>query len=398
MDTKKNKLMLFSVIIIALYGFFELVGFIGLYMVKKWYKPVAAISQRHTGIINNLLQDTAGYISFSKELGWTIRESAKTEWYTANSAGIRSTREYSFFPDTGTTRILVCGDGFVHCNDVKDHKAWPALLEQNNANWEVLNFGVWGHSLDQIYLRYLEKGTQYKSHIVLIGVGTDNMFRLVNTYRPFMFRNTGLPFAKPRFILQNDSLLLIKNPLQHLTGYEKLLNHPEHMLPILGENDYYYHKLHFSMDCYSPSIKLIKTMAYKINERRIQAIPFIGEYNENVQALRIMLKLIDTFHENVSTSKSSAVFCIFPLAHDVIQFKKTGTKRYNPLLLHCQTKDYHYIDVIHAFDHLNEVCTIQDQYLDFYSVAGNELVASYIEQSIKNIIAIKKTTTGSQLQ
>ena len=52
-------------------------------------------------------------------------------------------------------------------------------MESYDSNMEVINFGVGGFGLDQAYLRYLEDGIQYKSHIVMIGFMSENIYRNV---------------------------------------------------------------------------------------------------------------------------------------------------------------------------------------------------------------------------
>lgn len=387
------KKWLFCLLALALiYGFIELMSFIGLFTLKKRYhlsyEPADVISRRHTGIINELLRDTSSYIKVCHELGWTIREAGKTELYTANSAGMRGTKEYEILPPAGKFRIMLCGDGFTHCNDVRNEEAWPALLEKMNTDWEVLNLGVWGYALDQAYLRYLEKGIQYKSHIVLIGFGSDNIFGLVNTYRPFMFRHTGLPLTKPRYRIVNGSLKLIPNPMRFLDDYKTLLNQPKEMLSMIGINDYYYeHRYESHMIDFSPTIKLVRTIAGRLREEYDYALLFEGEYTKNPEALDIMMKLIDTFHERVVENESIPIFCIFPLEHDIRHYRTHGTKRYSSLLTYFENKGYQYIDGMNAFDSLGENFNIGDLYSDFYTVIGNQLVAKYINESLFQIIS-----------
>ena len=58
-------------------------------------------------------------------------------------------------------------------------------MESYGSHIEALNFGVGGFGLDQAYLRYLEDGIQYNSHIVLIGFMSENIYRNVIPIVPF---------------------------------------------------------------------------------------------------------------------------------------------------------------------------------------------------------------------
>jgi hypothetical protein len=391
---KMKKRISLLVAIVVIYGLIELLSSIGLRILANRYEPVDVISKRHVRIINKILHDTSSYIKFSKDLGWTIREFGKTELYTANSAGIRSAKEYGFIPPAGKFRVMVCGDGFTHCNDVRNGQEWPALLEQMNTEWEVLNLGVWCYGLDQVYLRYLRKGREYKSHIVLIGFGSENVFRLVNTYRPFIFRHTGLPLTKPRFRIENGTLELIPNPMQRLDDYKTLLDKPKEIIPKLGINDYYYKQRTKSSGVgFLPSVRLAKLIFSKWREKRSDTLFSREAYSENSESFDIMIKLIDTFHECVVENGSIPVFCIFPLEKDIKRYWENGTRQYTPLLLHFEEKGIKYIDAVHAFDNLDKDFNTGDLYIHLYTVIGNNLVADYISKSLKHLINETKIVT-----
>ena len=390
---KKRILLPISIVVIC--GIAEFLSSIGLHIFEKRDGSVDTISERHAGIIRELLCDTSSYIKFSKDLGWTIREFGKTEWYTANSVGMRSTKEYEFIPPSGKFRIMICGDGFTHCNDVRNDEAWPALLEQMNTEWEVLNLGVWCYGLDQVYLRYLRKGRQYKSNIVLIGFGSENVFRLVNTYRPFIFRHTGLPLTKPRFCIGNGTLELIPNPMQSLDDYKTLLEKPKEIIPKLGINDYYYKQRTKSSGVgFLPSVRLAKLMFSKWREKRSNTLFSREAYSENSESFHIMIKLIDTFHKRIKENGSIPVFCIFPLRKDIRRYWEGGTKQYTPLLSHFEERGYKYIDAVHAFDKLDKDFDTSVLYIHLYTVIGNQLVADYMNKSLKQIISTTKTATA----
>lgn len=115
-------------------------------------------------------------------------------------------------------------------------------MESYGPNIEALNFGVGAFGLDQAYLRYLEDGIQYNSHIVLIGFMPDNIYRNVNTYRPFLNSRTRMPLAKPRFVIRDGRLSLVPNPMQTLNDYNMLLSNPRDVLSEIGIHDHYYKK------------------------------------------------------------------------------------------------------------------------------------------------------------
>ena len=109
-------------------------------------------------------------------------------------------------------------------------------------------------------------------------------------------------------------------------------------------------------------------------------------YSENSESFNIVIKLIDTFHKRIKENRSIPVFCIFPLKKDIRRYWESGTKQYTPLLSHFEEKGYKYIDTVHAFDNLERDFNIDELYIHFYTIIGNNLVADYISRSLKHLI------------
>jgi hypothetical protein len=269
-----KKLYYWIILVIIAYGFIELFTYGGLFLLDKYrniiYEPIAidVISARHSKIINTLIEQKKTYLSFSPSLGWSIKENGRKKLYQANSSGIRSNKEYALTPPLGVRRISTFGDSFTHCDGVSNNETWQAIMESYDSNMEVINFGVGGYGTDQAYLRYLEEGSQYKSQIVLIGFMTENINRNVNTYRPFYFPKTSMPFTKPRFVIKNGKLSLIPNQMQRLHDYKMLLLHPQDVLSEVAINDYYYQN-HYTSNIFdwSPAVRIVKIFAQTINKK-----------------------------------------------------------------------------------------------------------------------------------
>ena len=188
-----------------------------------------------------LLKRDQSYVDYRKDLGWSIIPNGTRPGYQANSQGVRANFDYSSMPAVGRTRISTFGDSYTHCDDVNNDQTWQLAMEQSRDKLEVLNFGVPAYGLDQAYLRFKKDGLQLNAHIVFIGFMSDDIFRGVNTYRPFYQPSTGLPMAKPRFIFKDDQFVLLENPMTTVSSYQELLDNPENVYARLGEHDYFYH-------------------------------------------------------------------------------------------------------------------------------------------------------------
>lgn len=373
-----------TILVIISYCFIELFSYGGLLFLNKYrhvrYEPADVISTKQSHILNNFIEQKNKYLSFSPLLGWSIKKNGKSKLYQANSSGIRSNREYALTPPRGIRRVSTFGNSFTHCDDVKNSETWQAIMESYDSNIEVLNFGVGGFGLDQAYLRYLEDGRQYKSQIVLIGFMSENIYRDVNTYRPFYFSKTGIPLSKPRFVINAEKLSLIPNPMQRLDDYKRLLLHPKDVLSQIGINDFYYKNRYKSnMLDWSPTVRLTKILI-QTNIRKLlnENIIVNGQYNENSEAFRVTKKIFDEFYNECVKNKSIPIILLFPNINDIIlyQTNKASAYTYSPLLSYFDSAGYRYIDLIHAFNNTNakDICGVTGH----YSPLANKIVAKYI--------------------
>ena len=288
-----KKFLFWIIVVFFTYCCIELLSYGGLFVLHKnqniTYEPADVISARHSKILKRYIEQKKNYSTLSPTLGWSIKENGSSGIYQANSAGIRSSREYAVTPPPGVLRVSTFGDSFTECAEVKNDHTWQTMMEKEIPNLEVLNFGVSAFGLDQAYLRYLEDGQPYQSHIVLIGFMSENIFRNVNTYRPFYFSDTEGPLTKPRFVIKEGTLSLLPNPMQRVQDYTKLLLHPQEVLAEIGIHDYYYQRRYKSSKLdWSPTIRLAKIQIQEFkNHSREDEIVIQAQYryNEPIRSL-----------------------------------------------------------------------------------------------------------------
>ena len=364
----------------------ESLSYFGLFAVERvgfTYRPRNTLSDEHVEILERLVHEEPNYMEYSPSLGWTIRKNGETKLYKANSAGIRSNREYDLHPGNGVIRISTFGDSFTHGSDVKNHATWQAIMESNVNSLEVLNFGVGGYGLDQAYLRYLEDGKKFHSHIVLVGFMSENIHRVVNRFRPFYFRSTQAPFTKPRFKIEGEKLSYLPNPIQNLNGYEALIDNPGDILPRIGRNDFFY-QIGYGigpMD-WLATVKLAKMSFNHLNNQFFtENILVHGRYNEASEAFQVTTMLFDAFYSEVLSSNTTAIILIFPNKKDISQYLTSGKTRYFPLISYFESKSYAYFDLIDVFkEHASD---LEDLSKVHYTELGNRLVAQYLISKLK---------------
>lgn len=173
------------------------------------------------------------YVIHDPQLGWKQRPGAVSDdgLYRANFNGFRDDRDYDLVPDPARLRIALFGDSYTHGSKVSFEDSWGEQLEQmlrdSGIAADVLNFGAGGYGMDQAYLRWIHEGQQYAADLVIFGFRPPDAARNVNVFRCIYRPGTGVPFSKPRFILQDGKLELVNSPtispeqiLETLTDFE----------------------------------------------------------------------------------------------------------------------------------------------------------------------------------
>jgi hypothetical protein len=131
-----------------------------------------------------------------------------------NENGLRD-RPHSYERQNDTERILVLGDSFAWGYGVNESGRFSQLLEKS-LNVEVINAGVSGYSTDQEFLWYKNEGIKYETDLVILVIAGndvgDNEQQLVSTI-----------YYKPRFVLQDDELVLTGYPVPQTSSRGKFI-------------------------------------------------------------------------------------------------------------------------------------------------------------------------------
>ncbi|GKS59619.1 hypothetical protein YTPLAS18_31460 [Nitrospira sp.] len=150
-------------------------------------------------------------------LGWTIAPSRTSAngLYKSSVEGLRS-------PEAGVAlrsietdcRVALLGDSFTFGEHVPYEQTWAHFLDSAlGPACQVLNFGVGGYGIDQMYLRYTEEARGWSPNVVVFAFIDHDVFRALGIYSFLMFPGGAMPFTKPRFVLDNDDLRLLNLPL-----------------------------------------------------------------------------------------------------------------------------------------------------------------------------------------
>lgn len=396
-----RKKAVFSLVLLVFFWLVvELVCLGGLWALKRYknleyQQPtrVEDLSGKHKGILAAQIADTSSYMMFDPELGWTIRAHGNRPQYKANSKGLRATREYDLAPPADRVRVAAFGDSFTHASGVPTGFTWEEKLEGLEPGLEVINFGIPGSAPDQALLRYRREGVQYRPAVVLIGMMSENVNRMVNTFRPFYFAKSGLPFSKPRFAVQGGELVLHENPIRSIGEYRALLEDPEAWLPRLGEHDYYYRRNNRrSRFDFLPSARFARVIGNQYFNQPI-FLPN-GLYNTRSEAYQVTFRVLDQFYREALGNGSLPVIVLFPQRRDV-RLRHEGEKvTYQPLLDELKRRGYRVIDLADGFERYDPQAAMTKKNFLHYPRAGNQMAARWI----RDVLAGQGLTTPEGVQ
>jgi hypothetical protein len=324
------------------------------------------------------------HIAHHPLLGWSIANNT-CYWLgdCSNSIGIRSPREFELNKSEDTLRIELFGDSFVYGADVTFEQTWGYRLEKKvsrDFNVEVMNFGVGGYGNDQAYLRWKIIGKKYRPDIVLIGFQEENCIRNRNVIRKFLFKNTLMPFSKPRFILSNSSLKLVNYPPLHYSKVPDTVKNFDES-PLV-EYEHYYNPDDYSTRnplFYSKLASTLITVAEKNTRFKWSAE---AEDVKHELCYAILKKFVE------EASEESDVYIIhIPTYPGLVNKMNSGAVEYEQLLNRLK-KEVRLIDptdrLIDEVERTTIESLFEEEYKWHYSNKSNAILAEVVYDSIIN--------------
>jgi hypothetical protein len=109
--------------------------------------------------------------------------------------------------------VALVGDSFVFAERVSFEDSWGHQLERDSGGTlEVLNFGVGGYGVDQSYLRFKKDVLPWKPDVAILGFPLSDLYRSLTVYPLISSPHWGIPFSKPRFVLNDGELRTLNVP------------------------------------------------------------------------------------------------------------------------------------------------------------------------------------------
>lgn len=166
-------------------------------------------------------RERRAYLVHDPDLGWAPAPGGRSGngAYAYDEAGRRVGPEQAESPESpespGQLHVGLFGDSFTHGDDVAFEGSLGAALArrlERPGGVRVSNFAVSGYGMDQAFLRWRAVHTEAEFDIVVFGFQAENVLRNLNILRLLLYPRTGLPFSKPRFVLEPDGPRIVNHP------------------------------------------------------------------------------------------------------------------------------------------------------------------------------------------
>lgn len=290
--------------------------------------------------------------------------------------------------DYGRALMTTFGDSNTYCGEVGPEDTWQEYLSEI-LQADVYNFGVGGYGTDQAYLKYREKAAALRPAIVALGLITENMGRVVNSYRPFYNPETGIRLPKPRFELEHGALVLKQNPILDKADLLKLTN--EAFLEELGRKDFWYRfDRPFATFTFPYSRCLVSRPLWDRvlsrgddrNPRPREELWRQEEYST------LMFAIFRQFVADVSAAGATPIIVLLPQRSDVRSQLEEERPRYavGRILDHCEAAGYHCFEAITALaDNVKSAGDMDRFFPGHISAGGNRIIAVHFAAYLKEL-------------
>ena len=351
---------------------------------------------------------------YDSELGWIRKpNTTNTEknkngeaFWSINSIGARTNPEF----ESQKSTISCYGDSFTFCRQVNDNETWEhylSKLEKTN----VKNFGVGNYGVDQSILRLEREFTNNQTDIVILAVVPDTICRIVSSWKHYYEYGNTFAF-KPRFILNNDEIKIIKNSIDQ----QQKFDYYEKYLADIQKFDFFYKqkflkekitfpysfnifrnmKRNFSILLWVTNIFFCRKLGKDISDFEWESMKIIMDINlkwrlrlfQNTDVITLFQKILERFSRYGLSENFVSIFIFIPQKDDIEFIKKNYHFYKNFIDIINGINGIFFIDITEKFlkaSNLNELYSDDNQYGGHLSKYGNKLVAEIIYEQLKTI-------------
>lgn len=113
--------------------------------------------------------------------------------YSYDEVGARLHQQF----DAAATKVVIAGDSYTRGDEIADDETYPARLS-HLLGVSVANHGVGGYGPTQAVLNLRQNIARYPdTRVVVLGIMYENLYRMMNSYRPVLYGNSSNYTLKP---------------------------------------------------------------------------------------------------------------------------------------------------------------------------------------------------------
>ena len=401
----------YVIIILSIFITLEIIAFVWVQFVKKKFQWLITSFDQEPNLSHEGLKKFFEH-GFDEELGWIRKpnthhhEKGKegvVKW-TTNTIGARTNPDF----DSKKPLISCYGDSFTFCRQVNDNQTWEYFLSKS-LNQNVVNFGVGNHGIDQSLLRIKREYPKNRTKIVILGVVPDTISRILSCWKHYYEYGNTFAF-KPRYKIQNNKLVLIKNFIDKKEKFFAYTNY----LKEIQENDYFYNKkFRKEILTFPYSLTIFKnptrnfgiifwvTINYLLKKfeknkkffdwKPMQIIMKINLkwrinlfHDEN--AVELFKKILSMYVEYAKQENFVPIFTLLPQKDDLLFIKKSENFVKEFLSVLKNIPELYYIDIIEKLSQKNNfdyLYSDDNDYGGHFSQEGNKEIAKIINQFLE---------------
>ena len=276
---------------------------------KDWDR----IRQRYHEILGKASKDLS-YLVYDAHLGWRIAPDRQSSngLYRSGSNGVRTEEAGDVLRvDPRKKRVALVGDSFTFGEEVVYRDTWAFQLQGLLGDeYQVVNFGVPGYGIDQMYLRYLKDVQEWEPDLVVFGFISNDLLRSTTVYSFLSFPQWDLPFSKPRFFQSPSGLQLVNQPAfspSQIFSRAHIQDLPE----LDRDSGYEEHQWAESWTYRSYLVRLAISKFPRWSDRHREKV--------DDAVLSLNAEIVNAFLAHVAQSGKTAVLVYFPSSEDYVQ-------------------------------------------------------------------------------
>lgn len=402
-----------------IYGSTEIIFYLWVTYVRKHFQWLITSNDEKPNLSEEGLKKFIQH-GFDPELGWIRKPNTShnekgkfsTTWNIDNT-GSRFNPKYTNLKPT----ISCYGDSFTFCRQVNDNETWEHYLSEL-LNTNVVNFGVGNYGIDQSLLRIKREYPKNQTNIVILAVVPDTISRIMSVWKHYYEYGNTFAF-KPKFILKNNKLHLIKN----IINEEAKFHNYEIFLDDIKQHDFFYTKKfkkeiikfpylfttlknlrrNFSILFWVTNIHILKKIGKDTSLIEWNPVRTIMRLNlqwrlklfKQNDSCELLQKLIEEFGSYGIKERFKPVFIFLPQKDDILFIKK-NYHFYEELMKSLKNiEGIHVIDVTTNFieePDLDSLYSDDNEYGGHFSKFGNKKIASIINRELIKLKLIQRNS------